>query len=94
MKNTNTQKILIFIFIFVYSVTGLYTEYRLIFQKPLPEFSLEDYRYYEKALKDAQEIGTPYSLREIGRGYLYPPQTLLYIELYKIIPILPLKYFF
>lgn len=80
-------KILMILFIIFYILAGLYTEIQFISKKPIPESLLEDFLYYEQALNNALNGISPYLVREIGPGYLYPPPALLIVEVFhKIAP--------
>ena len=59
--------------------------------KPLPNSLLEDFGYYERAALHALDGKDPYAIRDIGPGYLYPPQALLVIEVFSHIKPLFLK---
>jgi hypothetical protein len=62
---------------------GFYTELRSLEIKPIPgPYLLEDFGYYTRALSDALAGRDPYAIRSIGIGYLYPPPSLLVIELF------------
>ena len=64
----------------VYIYLGLLTEVRFIEGKPLPEWLLEDFDYYSRALFSALQGGDPYEIRDIGRAYIYPPLAFFVVE--------------
>jgi hypothetical protein len=66
----------------VYLVLGLYTEFKLVGVKPLPEKLIEDSHYYRQAYKDARATGDPYAVRDVGTGFLYPPPALLVVGIF------------
>ncbi len=70
----------------IYVFTGLYTELWFMHKGPLPEFFLEDFHFYERALWDTLSGGETYGVTEIGPAYLYPPQALLVVELFAWLP--------
>lgn len=65
--------------LFVYLLLGLYTEFRLIGIKPLPEKLIEDSNYYIRAFRDTEKGNDPYAVWDIGVGFLYPPPALLVV---------------
>ncbi len=65
----------------IYLVAGLYTELRLIELKPLPDFLLEDFKFYEHALFRVLEGRNPYEMRSAG-NFFYPPPALLIVEVF------------
>lgn len=65
-----------------YLVLGLYTALELVGRKPLPSHLIEDFNYYTRAYSDAQEIGDPYAVRDIGFAFLYPPPALLVVGVF------------
>jgi hypothetical protein len=65
--------------LFAYLVFGLYTEFRLIGIKPLPEKLIEDSNYYIRAFRDTEKGEDPYAVWDIGVGFLYPPPALLVV---------------
>lgn len=71
--------------LFLYLTLGLYTELRLTQLKPIPDYLLEDFRYYQRALADALDGRNPYEVRDIGPAFLYPPPALLVVELFSAI---------
>ena len=76
------RKAILVMYLFVYLIMGIYTESKLIDLFPIPEHLLQDQRYYNRALDAALEHRDPYANRNVGTGYLYPPQALLIIELF------------
>ncbi len=86
------RKAILVIYLFVYLIMGIYTESKLIELFPIPEHLLQDQRYYNRALDAALEHRDPYANRNIGTGYLYPPQALLIIELFSRIQPLLLRF--
>lgn len=69
----------------IYLLLGIYTEIGLIQMKPLPETFLDDFAIYERAAKDAVQGKDPYSETNIGSAFLYPPQSLLFFEIFNLI---------
>jgi hypothetical protein len=65
--------------LFAYLLLGLYTEFRLIGIKPLPEKLIEDSNYYIRAFRDTEKGDDPYAVWDIGVGFLYPPPALLVV---------------
>ncbi len=86
--------VLLLIYLCVYLAAGLSTELHLVELKPLPEYLLEDFRYYEKGLEKALAGQDPYGERSIGMGFLYPPPALLLIQLFHAIDPIRLKAIF
>ena len=76
------QKAIITLYLLVYLTMGINTELKQIELFPMPEHLLQDQIYYNRALQAALEQRDPYANRNIGTGYLYPPQALLIIELF------------
>jgi hypothetical protein len=76
------HRIFLLAFLFVYLVAGLYTELLLIEKKPLSQFIMEDFGYYQRGLKDVLTGKDLYRIRDIGPGFLYPPPSLFVIELF------------
>jgi len=74
------------LFLIVYVGVGIHTESLLWARKPLPVFLIEDFRYYQRALNDALQGISPYSLLRIGPGYFYPPPALFIVEIFSAIP--------
>ncbi len=86
---SNRQKqlrILLLLGLGIYVFSGLYTELWFMHKGPLPEFFLEDFHFYERALWDTLAGGETYGVMEIGPAYLYPPQALLVVELFAWLP--------
>jgi membrane protein implicated in regulation of membrane protease activity len=77
---------LLFLGLALYVFSGLYTELWFMHKGPLPEFFLEDFHFYERALWDTLAGGETYGVMEIGPAYLYPPQALLVVELFAWLP--------
>jgi hypothetical protein len=77
---------LLFLGLAVYVFSGIYTELWFMHKGPLPEFFLEDFHFYERALWDTLSGGETYGVMEIGPAYLYPPQALLVVELFAWLP--------
>jgi sugar lactone lactonase YvrE len=69
----------------LYLMLGLYTELKLSEMKPIPQWLLEDFGYYQRASADALSGKGPYAVRAIGTGFLYPPPALLFIELFGVV---------
>ena len=65
--------------LFAYLLLGLYTEFRLIGIKPLPDKLIEDSNYYIRAFRDTEKGDDPYAVWDIGVGFLYPPPALLVV---------------
>ena len=63
-------------------VAGFYAELRLLDIKPVPAWLLEDFKCYENALVRAEHGGDPYSDRNIGTAFLYPPPALNVVGLF------------
>ena len=78
-------------FLCAYLVFGLYNEITFITQRPIPESLFQDFRHYERAMADALQGKSPYALRELGPGYLYPPPSLLIVEIFNSIESFPFK---
>lgn len=101
MKKTNLFKaaskspyfhpILMGLFLCFYLTLGFYTELHFIHSKPIPNSLLQDFKYYERALFDALNGDSPYTVRAIGPGYLYPPPALLIVEIFSYIKSFSLK---
>ena len=79
------QKAIITLYLLVYLTMGINTELKQIELFPMPEHLLQDQIYYNRALQATLEQRDPYANRNIGTGYLYPPQALLIIELFSYI---------
>lgn len=77
--------ILIGLGLFLYLTFGLYTELRFTQRRPIPEYLLEDFNYYQRGLTNALEGRDPYEIRDIGPAFLYPPPALLIIETFSYI---------
>lgn len=83
ISKTNTIRlfqIVLIIFICFYLILGFNTELFLTKLIPIPKELLDDFTYYEIALKKALDGNSPYDDRRIGSAYLYPPPALLIIE--------------
>ncbi len=74
------------LFLLAYLTSGIYTELRLIERKPLPRSLLRDFTHYQRAYEAAVAGLDPYSIREIGPGFLYPPPALLLVAPFAHIP--------
>lgn len=85
------SRIIIGLCLCVYLVFGLYTELVFIGIEPLPQYLLEDFEIYEGALSRAVNGQDPYSIRNIGSGFFYPPPALLVVALFSRISPLFLK---
>ncbi len=70
----------------LYVFSGIYTELWFMHKGPLPQFFLEDFHFYERALWDTLSGGETYGVMDIGPAYLYPPQALLVVELFAWLP--------
>jgi hypothetical protein len=82
IKSPKFQHFIIGIYLCVFLLFGFYTELKLLKIKPIPETLLEDFRYYEDALLRARNGQDPYSIRDIGPAFLYPPPALLVVEIF------------
>ena len=75
------RKVVIISYLLFYLTMGVNTELKQIELFPIPDHLLQDQIYYNRALNAALQHRDPYANRNIGTGYLYPPQALLIIEL-------------
>lgn len=82
IESNLARKAIIVVYLLVYLTTGINTELKQIELFPIPDHLLQDQIYYNRALHAALEHKDPYANRNIGTGYLYPPQALLIIELF------------
>jgi glycosyl transferase family 87 len=82
LESRLVRRVVLALYLSIYLTIGIYTELKLMELFPIPEHLLQDQRYYDRALKAALEHRDPYANRNIGTGYLYPPQALLVIELF------------
>jgi len=71
--------------LFLYLTLGLYTEFRFTQLRPIPDYLLEDFNYYQRSLADALVGKNPYMIRDLGPAFLYPPPALLIIEAFSYI---------
>ena len=91
-KPSRNFQIIFAIGVLFYLVAGIVTERLFIEWNPIPETLLSDFSYYEQALENALDGKDPYS-RDIGTGYLYPPQALLIVEVFHTITFFQIKIF-
>jgi hypothetical protein len=73
-------------FLLIYAAFGIEDERQHMIWSPLSTTLLFDFNFYTRAFHDAVAIGDPYTVREIGPGYLYPPQALLLIAPLVMVP--------
>jgi len=78
--------VIIWLALSFYLILGLHTQLKLIAIKPLPQYFLQDFRYFSRALTNTLEGKDPYAYRKIGKAFLYPPPALLIIEPFARIP--------
>lgn len=71
----------------VYLAAGSYTEWRFMQIKPLPQELHYDFGYYMRGLQAALSGGSPYADLSLGTGFLYPPPSLLVVELFAHLPL-------
>jgi hypothetical protein len=76
----------------VYVGLGIHSQVSHLFDKPLPEFLMEDYGYYARAYARWQAGDSPYADRVIGTAFIYPPQSLLLVGFFESLGPLPIKY--
>jgi len=74
--------ILLVVYLAIYLATGIQTQQMLIHLKPIPESLLQDFNFYRRALQFACQRTDPYSIREIGPAFLYPPPALLVVQIF------------
>lgn len=74
--------LLLFLFLFVYVIAGFTTEFQLIYYKTSTNTVFEDFNIYKRAALDAFNQKDPYAIRKIGPGFLYPPPSLLVLEIF------------
>jgi hypothetical protein len=79
------RRMLLLAFLAVYLLIGVFDEIAFINARPLPEVLLGDFAQYQRALSEAEAGQNPYAVRTIGPAYLYPPPSLLVIELFSFI---------
>jgi hypothetical protein len=82
LESPLARKVIITLYLLIYLTMGINTELKQIELFPIPDHLLQDQIYYDRALNAALEHRDPYANRNIGTGYLYPPQALLIIELF------------
>ena len=70
----------------IYMAAGAYTEGVFIQAKPLPERLHYDFSYYMQGLTAALAGGSPYADLSLGTGFLYPPPSLLVVEIFAHLP--------
>ena len=70
------------LFLAGYLLLGFTTELEQIGRKPMPDHLIEDFGFYARAWNDARTTGDPYTVREIGYAFIYPPPALLIVGLY------------
>ena len=75
------RKVMVTLYLMIYLTTSINTELKQIELFPIPQHLLQDQVYYDRALHAAITGRDPYANRNIGTGYLYPPQALLIVEL-------------
>lgn len=75
-----------------YVALGIYTQVSYAFEKPLPQYLMEDYGYYARAFERWREGGDPYADRVIGSAFIYPPQALLLVAGFEALGPLPIKF--
>lgn len=92
-KLAGIYRIILFLFLVLYLIIGLNTQSILVRLRPPSKFLLQDFGYYERALDDAREGKDPYTVQDIGKGYLYPPPALFVVEAFHYIEPLALKFF-
>jgi alpha-1,2-mannosyltransferase len=76
------RHVLLGLYLCLYLALGFYTELGLVEVKPLPDYLLEDFQYYERAVGNALEGRDPYEIRSIGPGFLYPPPAMAIVEIF------------
>lgn len=76
------MNIIIGVYLCIYLIAGFYTELQLLKNKPLPGSLFEDFRIYQSAQIQALEGKDPYADRSIGSAFLYPPPSMLVVELF------------
>jgi hypothetical protein len=82
LESPLARKVIITLYLLIYLTMGINTELKQIELFPIPDHLLQDQIYYDRALNSALDHRDPYANRNIGTGYLYPPQALLIIELF------------
>jgi hypothetical protein len=87
----NRRNILLVSFLLFYIALGISTELKFIQGTPLPETLFVDFAIYERALVYALHGNSPYTILEIGPGFLYPPSALFLVELFYYITPFSLK---
>lgn len=75
------RKAIVTLYLLIYLTTSINTELKQIELFPIPDHLLQDQVYYDRALDAALAGRDPYANRNVGTGYLYPPQALLIVEL-------------
>jgi hypothetical protein len=70
----------------VFVTGGIYTLVKQVLVLPFPFSIFMDYNFYSQALMRALSGGDMYSIREIGEAFLYPPPSLLFVEILHLIP--------
>jgi len=66
----------------LYLLAGIKTDFIFFFNGNFISQPLYDFGYYERALHAALAGSDPYSIRNVGFGYFYPPPALLIVELF------------
>lgn len=80
------RNIIIIAMVLIYLALGIVTEIKFAEMKPLSLTLLEDFGYYDRALRDALAGADPYRVRTVGAAFLYPPPALLLVEPFHMIP--------
>lgn len=90
MKKTfqhhNLMVILGIFLVAVYCFAGIRTETDFIRIANTPNLYMFDFKIYERALQDVLALRNPYQETHIGIAFLYPPPSLLLIQLFALVP--------
>jgi hypothetical protein len=90
--SASTRAIVIVALLAAYVAIGVHHQAASLQQKPLPEFLLEDFNCYGRAVARWRSGQSPYADHAVGStAYLYPPQALLLVGGLEAIRSLPAK---
>lgn len=92
IKNPRVYQVILVICLGVFLLAGIKTDIFWLSWKPISSNLFSDFHIYERAVNDALTGPGPYSLRDIGDGYLYPPPALIIVEIFHYIEPFQLKF--
>lgn len=92
IKNPRFYQAILVICLCAFLLAGIKTDIFWVSWKPISSNLFGDFHIYERAVNDALTGPGPYSVRDIGDGYLYPPPALFIVEIFHYIKPFYLKF--